>query len=176
MEIIETTSNPVSGENVLIQKEATRVEDSRGKSMNQKKWKRLAREKRESVQEGSLNLGKRDGDMEIDECSERKRISVGSLGKKLQEAGVENVIVKSVTFRGTENGVRIKSWGRPSNGFSRNIVFQHVLMIDVQNPIIIDQNYCPDSKNCPHQVSGVQISDVTYKDIHGTSASEVAVK
>ncbi|KAK1591279.1 hypothetical protein Q3G72_005241 [Acer saccharum] len=74
MEIIETTSNPVSGENVLIQKEATRVEDSRGKSMNQKKWKRLAREKRESVQEGSLNLGKRDGDMEIDECSERKKI------------------------------------------------------------------------------------------------------
>ncbi|KAK3200120.1 hypothetical protein Dsin_023535 [Dipteronia sinensis] len=109
-------------------------------------------------------------------CGPGHGISVGSLGKKLQEAGVENVTVKSVTFRGTENGVRIKSWGRPSNGFSRNIVFEHVLMIDVQNPIIIDQNYCPDSKHCPHKASGVQISDVTNKDIHGTSASEVAVK
>lgn len=26
------------------------------------------------------------------------------------------------------------------------------------------------------QISGVKISDVTYKDIHGTSATEVAVK
>ena len=72
--------------------------------------------------------------------------------EKLKEAGVENVTVKSVTFRGIENGVRIKSWERPSNGFSRNIVFQHVLMIDVQNPIIIDQNYCPNNKDCPGQV------------------------
>ncbi|TXG70018.1 hypothetical protein EZV62_004953 [Acer yangbiense] len=68
----------VEGENVLIQEEATRVEDSRGKSMNQKKWKMLAREKRESVKEDKLNLGKRDFDMEIDECSERKKIRMGN--------------------------------------------------------------------------------------------------
>ena len=29
---------------------------------------------------------------------------------------------------------------------------------------------------CYTQVSGVKISDVTYQDIHGTSATEVAVK
>ncbi|CAK7324995.1 unnamed protein product [Dovyalis caffra] len=37
-------------------------------------------------------------------------------------------------------------------------------------------NYCPGGKNCPGQVSGVKISDVTYQDIHGSSATEVAVK
>ena len=78
--------------------------------------------------------------------------SIGSLGKDQQEAGVQNVTVKTVTFTGTQNGARIKSWGRPSNGFARNICFQHVTMQDVQNPVVIDQNYCPNNEGCPGQV------------------------
>ncbi|KAK4836711.1 hypothetical protein QYF36_026725 [Acer negundo] len=74
MEIIEVTSNSVSSENVLIQEEAARLEDSRGENMLQKKWKRLTREKHESGNEGNLNLGKRNSDMKIDGCSERKKI------------------------------------------------------------------------------------------------------
>ncbi|KAM4105634.1 hypothetical protein ACB094_04G006400 [Castanea mollissima] len=109
-------------------------------------------------------------------CGPGHGISIGSLGKDQQEAGVQNVTVKIATFTGTQNGVRIKSWGRPSHGFARNILFQHAVMTNVQNPIVIDQNYCPGNKGCPGQVSGVQISDVTYQDIHGTSATEVAVK
>ncbi|XP_030941271.1 polygalacturonase-like [Quercus lobata] len=109
-------------------------------------------------------------------CGPGHGISIGSLGKDQQEAGVQNVTIKTVTFTGTQNGVRIKSWGRPSNGFARNILFQHVTMQDVQNPVVIDQNYCPSNEGCPGQVSGVQISDVTYQDIHGTSATEVALK
>ncbi|PRQ46094.1 putative polygalacturonase [Rosa chinensis] len=109
-------------------------------------------------------------------CGPGHGISIGSLGKDLQEAGVQNVTVKTVTFTNTQNGVRIKSWGRASTGFARNILFQHAVMINVQNPIVIDQQYCPDKKGCPGQVSGVKISDVTYQDIHGTSATEVAVK
>ncbi|KAL4336425.1 hypothetical protein AHAS_Ahas12G0008900 [Arachis hypogaea] len=85
-------------------------------------------------------------------CGPGHGISVGSLGKELEEAGAENVTVKTVTFTGTENGVRIKSWGRPSNGFARNIIFQHLTMINVQNPIVIDQNYCPNEKGCPGQL------------------------
>ncbi|KAL5781046.1 hypothetical protein ACOSP7_006075 [Xanthoceras sorbifolium] len=108
-------------------------------------------------------------------CGPGHGISIGSLGKNSEEPGVQNVTVKTATFTGTQNGLRIKSWGRPSNGFARNILFQHAVMQNVQNPIIIDQNYCPDNKGCPGQVSGVQISDVTYQDIHGTSATEVAV-
>ncbi|KAJ0035969.1 hypothetical protein Pint_26313 [Pistacia integerrima] len=109
-------------------------------------------------------------------CGPGHGISVGSLGKEQEEAGVQNVTVKTVTFTGTENGVRIKSWGRPSSGFARNILFQHAIMNNVQNPIVIDQNYCPDEENCPGQASGVKISDVTFQDIHGTSATEVGVK
>lgn len=79
--------------------------------------------------------------------------SIGSLGKVLEENGVQNVTVTSTTFTGTQNGVRIKTWGRQSNGFAKNILFQHATMVNVQNPIVIDQNYCPDNNNCPGQVS-----------------------
>ncbi|KAM7460850.1 hypothetical protein LguiA_028971 [Lonicera macranthoides] len=109
-------------------------------------------------------------------CGPGHGISIGSLGKDYKEAGVQNVTVKTVTFKGTQNGLRIKAWGRPSTGFVKGVLFQHAIMVNVQNPIIIDQNYCPDNKNCPGQVSGVKISDVRYKDIHGTSATQVAMR
>ncbi|KAK9200521.1 hypothetical protein WN944_015719 [Citrus x changshan-huyou] len=124
-----------------------------------------------SVGPGTTNLW-----IENVACGPGHGISIGSLGKELHEAGVQNVTVKIVTFTGTENGLRIKSWGRPSTGFSRNILFQHALMKNVDNPIVIDQNYCPDNKNCPGKSSWVKISDVTYQDIHGASATEIAVK
>ena len=78
--------------------------------------------------------------------------SIGSLAKDLQEDGVQNVTVKNVVFSRTQNGVRIKAWGKPSNGFARNILFQHIVMDNVQNPIVIDQNYCPSHKGCPEKV------------------------
>ncbi|CAL5391471.1 unnamed protein product [Camellia sinensis] len=124
-----------------------------------------------SIGPGSTNLW-----IENVACGPGHGISIGSLGWELQEPGVQNVTVKTVTFTGTQNGVRIKTWGRPSNGFVRGIVFQNLFMVNVQNPIIIDQNYCPHNNNCPGQNSGVIISDVTYQDIHGTSATAVAVK
>lgn len=86
--------------------------------------------------------------------------SIGSLAKEFQELGVENVTVKTIKFIGTENGVRIKSWGRPSNGFARNIIFQHATMVNVQNPIVIDQNYCPNQKDCPGQVRSLKENNI----------------
>ncbi|XP_031129274.1 polygalacturonase-like isoform X2 [Ipomoea triloba] len=108
-------------------------------------------------------------------CGPGHGISIGSLGWKEQEAGVQNVTVKTATFTGTQNGLRIKTWARPSNGFVKNVVFQHAVMSNVKHPIIIDQNYCPNNQNCPHQGSGVKISNIKYKDIHGTSATQVAM-
>ena len=78
--------------------------------------------------------------------------SIGSLGKEYEEEGVRNVTVTWVAFRGTTNGLRIKSWARPSTGFVRGVFFRHVLMRDVENPIIIDQNYCPHGVGCPADV------------------------
>ncbi|CAA3015418.1 polygalacturonase-like [Olea europaea subsp. europaea] len=53
---------------------------------------------------------------------------------------------------------------------------QHVVLVNVENPIIIDQNYCLDDHKCPDQVSGVKINDITYQDIYGSSSIEIAMK
>lgn len=124
-----------------------------------------------SIGPGTTNLW-----IEQVSCGPGHGISIGSLGKENQEEGVQNVTVISTVFTGSENGLRIKTWGRPSNGFVKGVVFEHSIMQDVQNPIIIDQNYCPYDYGCPDQSSGVKISGVTYNDIKGSSATQVAVK
>ncbi|MCH82689.1 polygalacturonase-like, partial [Trifolium medium] len=78
-------------------------------------------------------------------------------------------------FSGTTNGVRIKTWQGGSGSVS-NIKFQNIQMNNVTNPIIIDQNYCDQESPCQQQKSAVQIRNVLYQNIKGTSASDVAVQ
>lgn len=78
--------------------------------------------------------------------------SIGSLCKKYQEDGVENITVKSVSFTNAQNGVRIKTWGRPCKTYVRGITYENVKIDNVKHPILIDQNYCPGHKDCPNKV------------------------
>ncbi|WZZ48420.1 hypothetical protein YC2023_048527 [Brassica napus] len=113
-------------------------------------------------------------------CGPGHGISIGSLGDHADEEGVNNVTVTNSVFTKTRNGVRIKSWARPSTGFVRNVEFRNLVMRNVGNPLIIDQNYCPSGKGCPNQVnnrsSGVKISGVTFANIKGTSTTPIAMK
>jgi polygalacturonase len=61
---------------------------------------------------------------------------------------VRNVTVKTTWFTGTTNGFRIKTWGTSKRGLVSGITFVDSTMIGVNNPIIIDQNYCPGKKSC----------------------------
>lgn len=79
--------------------------------------------------------------------------SIGSLGRSFDEDGVENVTLTNSVFSGSDNGLRIKTWARPSKGFVRNINYKNILMKNVEHPIIIDQNYCPNNQGCPSQVN-----------------------
>ena len=73
------------------------------------------------------------------------------MGGNPDEGGVEHIVVNNSIFTGTENGVRIKTWAKPFNGYARDIKFENLQMQNVSNPIIIDQEYCPE-KNCPNGV------------------------
>ncbi|RDX91646.1 hypothetical protein CR513_26341, partial [Mucuna pruriens] len=121
-------------------------------------------------------------------CGPGHGISIGSLGAGNSEARVSNVLVNRATIKGTTNGVRIKTW-QGGSGYAKNIKFVNIAMRNVTNPIIVDQNYCDQDKPCYEKViskslnlqkteidSAVQLSNIVYQNIGGTSASEVAIK
>ncbi|KAE8734302.1 Polygalacturonase [Hibiscus syriacus] len=83
-------------------------------------------------------------------CGRGHGISIGSLAKDLKEEGVQTV---KIIFLGTQNWLRIKSWARPGTGFVQRVRFMDSLMI-----------------------SGVQVDDIVYQDIRGTSSTPVAIK
>ncbi|XP_027119583.1 polygalacturonase-like [Coffea arabica] len=132
-----------------------------------------------SIQTGddcvSIGPGTRNLWMEKINCGPGHGVSIGSLGRDFNEDGVQNVTLINSVFSGSDNGLRIKSWARPTTAFVSNIKFQNIIMKNVGNPIIIDQNYCPDNRGCPRQTSGVKIDQVIYQNIQGTSATPVAV-
>ncbi|KAA3456037.1 exopolygalacturonase-like [Gossypium australe] len=108
-------------------------------------------------------------------CGPGHGISIGSLGKYKNEENVNGVTVRKCTLSGTDNGVRIKSWESPYAITASRFLFQDIFMENVRNPIIIDQTYCPHSPCNQETASHVQIQDVTYRNIWGTSSSQVAV-
>ncbi|RCV28166.1 hypothetical protein SETIT_5G383600v2 [Setaria italica] len=107
-------------------------------------------------------------------CGPGHGISIGSLGANSSWAHVSDVLVEKATLLGTTNGVRIKTW-QGGHGYAERITFQDISMNNVTNPIIIDQNYCDSKKRCDEQESAVAVRDIRYRNIHGTSASKVAV-
>ncbi|XP_052173755.1 polygalacturonase-like isoform X1 [Diospyros lotus] len=107
-------------------------------------------------------------------CGPGHGISIGSLGSGNSKAFVSDVLVNGAKLYGTQNGLRIKTWQGGSGSVS-NIKFLNVQMNNVDNPIIIDQSYCDQDKPCKEKGSSVQVKDVIYQNIQGTSASDVAI-
>ncbi|XP_044486844.1 probable polygalacturonase At3g15720 isoform X1 [Mangifera indica] len=106
-------------------------------------------------------------------CGPGHGISIGSLGARGTSARVQNILVYDSIFKGTTNGVRIKTW-QGGSGSAKNITFDKIRLESVQNPIIIDQYYCP-HRNCQNQTSAVRLSDITYHNFRGTSVYPDAV-
>ncbi|CAI0465416.1 unnamed protein product, partial [Linum tenue] len=108
-------------------------------------------------------------------CGPGHGISVGSLGMNGEVAKVEGIYVQNCTFTGSTNGARIKTW-QGGAGYARHIIFDDITLINTDNPIIIDQYYCPNCVNqASNNTSAVQISDVSYSRIRGTSATPTAI-
>ncbi|KAI4381498.1 hypothetical protein MLD38_007565 [Melastoma candidum] len=102
-------------------------------------------------------------------CGPGHGISIGSLGSDNSAAYVSGVYLDGAKLIGTTNGVRIKTW-QGGLGSASQISFKNIEMQSVSNPIIIDQNYCDQAQPCKNQKSAVQVKDVVYENIRGTSA------
>ncbi|GAU48349.1 hypothetical protein TSUD_267740 [Trifolium subterraneum] len=105
-------------------------------------------------------------------CGPGHGISVGSLGKDKMYATVEHVYVKNCTFNETSNGARIKTF-EGGYGYARNITYEDIIVVRVKHPVIIDQYYDPKTDIIEQAVN---VSDVTFLNIRGTSLGKNAVE
>ncbi|XP_076884785.1 putative polygalacturonase At1g80170 [Bidens hawaiensis] len=108
-------------------------------------------------------------------CGPGHGISIGSLGKDNSTGIVSRVVLDTAFIKGTTNGLRIKTW-QGGSGYVKAVRYQNVKMEDAANPIIIDQFYCDSPKSCKNQTSAVEISQIMYLNITGTSKSAEAMK
>ncbi|AET00957.1 polygalacturonase [Medicago truncatula] len=120
----------------------------------------------------SLGQGSRQITVQNVNCGPGHGISVGSLGKNPKEEATEHVLVKNCTISNTDNGVRIKTWpSSPGTSPITDMHFEDTIMVNVLNPVIIDQEYCPWNQ-CSKQVpSKIKISKVIFKNIRGTTTA-----
>ncbi|CAH8361518.1 unnamed protein product [Eruca vesicaria subsp. sativa] len=111
-------------------------------------------------------------------CGPGHGISVGSLGRNKDEKNVEGLTVRDSVFNGTNNGLRIKTWAKSvSQTLLSKFLYENIQMINVGNPIVIDQQYCPNGlcESNGKYNSHVQIKDVKYNNIWGTSTTRAAL-
>ncbi|KAF8409675.1 hypothetical protein HHK36_005754 [Tetracentron sinense] len=124
----------------------------------------------------SLGPGSHDITVTKVTCGPGHGISVGSLGKYPNEEDVVGITVRNCTLTNTMNGVRIKTWPASPTGIATDMHFEDIIMNNVGNPVLLDQEYCPYNQ-CNLQIpSRIKISKVSFKNIQGTSASQIAVK
>ncbi|KAL1539958.1 galacturonan 1,4-alpha-galacturonidase [Salvia divinorum] len=105
-------------------------------------------------------------------CGPGHGISIGSLGKNVQEKDVKGITVQGCTFTGTQNGIRIKTWpSAPAALTISDLHFIDLTMVNAANPIVFDQKYCPWNHCDLSKPSLIKISNVEIRNIRGTSAT-----
>ncbi|XVE78344.1 hypothetical protein DITRI_Ditri13aG0137300 [Diplodiscus trichospermus] len=109
-------------------------------------------------------------------CGPGHGISVGSLGKFKGEEPVSGVFVKNCTLTETSNGVRIKTWPASEVGSASDMHFEDITMNNVGNPILVDQEYCPWNQCNLKIPSKVKLSNISFKNIRGTTSTQEAIK
>ncbi|CAN0902492.1 PG1 [Linum grandiflorum] len=110
-------------------------------------------------------------------CGPSHGISIGSLGKYDTEKPLKNIWVQNCTISNSDNGIRIKSWPDRFATSLSGVHFEDIIFDNVENPIIIDQLYCPHNE-CKSKLgpSKVKISDVSFNNVRGTSKTKEIIQ
>jgi galacturan 1,4-alpha-galacturonidase len=103
-------------------------------------------------------------------CQESGCACIGSMGNGNGPDYVDNVFFKNITCKHSSNAAWIKTY--PGNGHVRNVTFEDITVQEVDQPIyvtpcIYSANGCDSSR--------IPITDVTWRNVKGTSRWNVAV-
>ncbi|GMN28029.1 hypothetical protein TIFTF001_051644, partial [Ficus carica] len=93
-------------------------------------------------------------------------LTVSAPGKSPNTDGIHVTHTQDIEISNSDGG----------SGSANKMTFMNIEMNNVQNPIIIDQNYCAPKKECEEKNSAIQVRDIWYQNITGTSATRVAIK
>ncbi|KAK4755670.1 hypothetical protein SAY87_009428 [Trapa incisa] len=120
-----------------------------------------------------VSIGPESTDIEVSgvHCGPGHGISIGSLGKYTGEKDVSGINVHDCVLDRTDNGLRIKTWASDIKSRLYNVTFRDIILKNTYNSIMIDQQYCPAGGCDTSKASSIQIQDVQYKGIRGTSIS-----
>ncbi|KAL5362051.1 CobW domain protein [Aspergillus floccosus] len=109
-------------------------------------------------------------------CNGTHGVSMGSIG---QYPGVmdiiEHVYIENVTLLNGENGARLKAWAGQNVGYGRinNITYKNIRIENTDNPVVLDQCYFNiDEATCAEYPSSVNITNITFENIYGTSSGK----
>ncbi|KAF7837039.1 putative polygalacturonase [Senna tora] len=106
-------------------------------------------------------------------CGPGHGISIGSLGGNGVHATVEEIHVKNCTFTRSSSGARIKT-REGGSGYVRKITYEDIVLVEVQSPILIVQNY---GSLLPIDAGqAVKVSDITYRNFRGTASFDSAIQ
>uniref|UniRef100_A0A0E0B1T9 Pectate lyase superfamily protein domain-containing protein n=1 Tax=Oryza glumipatula TaxID=40148 RepID=A0A0E0B1T9_9ORYZ len=82
----------------------------------------------------SIGQGNDNIDVARVHCGPGHGMSVGSLGRYVGEGDVTRIHVRDMTFHGTMNGVRIKTWeNSPTKSNAAHMLFENLVMNDLGN-------------------------------------------
>ncbi|KAK4437505.1 Polygalacturonase [Sesamum alatum] len=83
---------------------------------------------------------------------------------------------KNCTFIGTTNGIRVKTWpSAPATLTVSDLHFEDLIMDNASLPIVIDQEYCPHNLCNKDRPLSIKISNVSIKNVRGTTSTAEAV-
>lgn len=109
-------------------------------------------------------------------CNGTHGVSMGSIG---QYAGVEdyisNALLQNITLLNGQNGARLKAWAGPTAGYGyiSNITYRDIHVENTDSPIVLDQCYFNINQTaCAANPSRVNITDVRFINVHGTSSGK----
>ncbi|KAF9615729.1 hypothetical protein IFM89_026144 [Coptis chinensis] len=124
-------------------------------------------------------------------CGPGHGISVGSLGKKWDRRHSRRGTCEKLYIQWNDKRCQDKDISdafscsikilflivflQAGTGYVRNISFDQITFDDVQNPILIDQYYCPHNQCQSGGSSNIQVSNVSYTEVHGSTAELVAI-